>query len=232
MCAFVASPRSTPPFVSARARSLSRSPICSRARRSPSSTPSRTFFSPSFTASPSTGRTICATNASLPGRRHAANGPHPHRTRQQALLWPRGPLFSSRRGFRRAQHSLLRRPAWPSRPHLERAPRQALSGSLRRRAQHHRRQPRLRPPLQPALCHRIPALPRDAAPKASCPHARSAPLRPLPRVQSRRSALSPTRRGPRLHQAAILSRTAANSIVASRTFWRRLRYPSLLSLPS
>ena len=40
--------------------------------------------------------------------------------------------------------------------------------------------------------------------------ARPAPLRPLPRVQSRRSALSPTRRSPRLHQAAILTSTIQN----------------------
>ena len=83
-----------------RARFLSASPTCSKARRSPSSTPSRTFFSPSSTASPSTPRTTCATSAfPLQRRRHAANRTHPPRARQQALLRTRGPLLSTSKKF-------------------------------------------------------------------------------------------------------------------------------------
>ena len=54
MFAFAASLRSIPPFAFAKARSSSASPIFLKARPNPSSTPSRTFFSPSFIASRST----------------------------------------------------------------------------------------------------------------------------------------------------------------------------------
>ena len=117
----------------------------------------------------------------LLGRRHATNRADPPRARQQALLRPRGPLLQPRRSLRLAQHALLRWAPRPPRPHLERAPRQALARPLRRRPQHHRRQPRLRPPLQPSLRHRVPALPRDASPQAPRQDARPAPLRSLHR---------------------------------------------------
>ena len=128
----------------------------------------------------------------LLGRRHPPDRAHSPRPRQQALLRPRGPLLPPRRSLRLAERALLRRPARPARTHLERAPRQALPRPLRRRPQHHRRQPRLRPALKPPLRHRIPALPRDAAPQASRPHARPPSLRPLRGVQGRRSALPAT----------------------------------------
>ena len=54
MCASGASLRSTPPSACAKAKSSPASPICLKARRNPSSTPSRTSFSPSSIASPST----------------------------------------------------------------------------------------------------------------------------------------------------------------------------------
>ena len=47
------------------------------------------------------------------------------------------------------------------------ASRQAIARPLRRRPQHHRRQPRLRSSLKSSLRDRVPALPRDAPPQAS-----------------------------------------------------------------
>jgi hypothetical protein len=186
-----------------RADSTSASPTCWRARRSPWSAPSPTFCWPSSTRSPSTPPTTCATSASPP-RPPSPARPSSSATRAatSASPAPKAASINLEEVFDSLNAALLRRPAGPPRAHLERAPRQALPRPLRRRPQHHRRQPRLRPPLQPALRHRIPALPRDAPPQAPGAGARPAPLRPLPRVQSRGSAL-PATQGSRLHQTFV-----------------------------
>ena len=88
------------------------------------------------------------------------------RARDEALLRAAGPLLQPRRGLRHAQYPVLRRAHGPAGADLERDTGQTLAGPLRRRPQHHRGEPGVRPAVEPALRHRVPALPRDAAPQA------------------------------------------------------------------
>src|ERR1700749_1674778 len=86
---------------------------------------------------------------------------------------------------------------------MERALSTSPPRALRRCAQPHHDQPRLRPPQHAALRYRIPDVSRDAPPPASRKSKKWTPLRPFPRVPGRRKSLPRTRSSQKIFENSL-----------------------------